>query len=151
MNDKRKWIGLWVMVGLLLLLNIGTLGWVAYRAKQIRSLRHNPQRMLENRLNFTPDQQARYQRLRAEFEQAGQVHRDSLRQLRDGLLGQLGGNVPDNELNNMLAQMERHNGQLMRLRFRHWQQVRTLCTPDQQTRFDRMVSRLTRSTPDLKL
>jgi periplasmic protein CpxP/Spy len=149
MNDKRKWIGIWVALGLLLCLTFGTLGWIMYRAKQVRAMRQNPQQMLITRLDFSPDQQVRYQRLRAEFELAGNSHRDSLRQLRDGLLGQLSSNVPDAELTARLSQIDRHNNQLMRLRFRHWQQVRNLCTPAQQTRFDRMVARFTRQQTPL--
>lgn len=142
MNDKKKLMALWVAIGLLLCLNLATIGWVLNRGRQVRANRHHPESMLVKRLDFTPDQQARYRQLRAQFEQRSQPFQDSLLTIRRELFGQFGNALPDSTLNRILSRMERQNGQLMRLRFRHWQQVRALCTPRQQARFDRMATRL---------
>lgn len=142
MNDKKKLIGLWVAIGLLLCLNLATIGWMLTRARQFRTNRHHPETLLVNRLDFTPDQQTRYRQLRTQFEQRSQPPQDSLRVIRGELFAQFGKPVSDVALNNLLSRIERQNGQLLRLRFRHWQQVRALCTPRQQVRFDRMSARL---------
>jgi periplasmic protein CpxP/Spy len=141
-NDKRKWTALWVAVGLLLCLNLATIGWIASRVGQIRAIRQNPEQLLSNRLDFSAEQQTRFRELRAQFRQASQPVQDSLKREHAELFRQFAQPVSDAELDLLTAQLERHNRELLRLRFRHWQQVRTLCTPQQQTRFDRMVGRL---------
>jgi Spy/CpxP family protein refolding chaperone len=147
MNDRRKFIGLWVAVGLLLCLNLATIAWILNRAKVVRTNRQHPEMLLVERLNFTSDQHTRYQQLRADFEQRSQPHQDSLRLIRNALLGQLAQPVPDAELSRLANRMERQYGQLAQLRFRHWQQVRALCTPRQQSRFDRMAARILKQVP----
>ncbi len=143
MNDKKKLMGLWIAIGLLLCLNLATIGWMMNRARLIRANRQHPEALLVDRLDFSPEQQTRYRELRAQFEQRSKPLQDSLGTIRRALFGQFGNVLPDSALNRIVSQMERQNGQLMRLRFRHWQQVRVLCTPRQQARFDRMSTRLT--------
>jgi periplasmic protein CpxP/Spy len=132
---------MWVAIGLLVFLNLATVGWVTYRVRQLRTNLLNPERLLENRLDLSPEQQARFRELRADFRQVSQPYQDSLKRGRAELFGKLPQTVSDAELNALTSQLERQSVQLMRLRFRHWQQIRTLCTPQQQTRFDRMVER----------
>jgi periplasmic protein CpxP/Spy len=142
MNDKKRLISLWVAIGLLLCLNLATIGWMMNRVRLIRTNRQNPETLLVKRLDFSPEQQTRYRQLRAQFEQRSQPLQDSIGAIRRELFSQFGNALPDSALNTIQSRMERQNGQLLRLRFRHWQQVRAICTPRQQVRFDRMTARL---------
>ena len=144
MNDKRKWYWLWAAIGLLLCLNLGTLGWVVFKTKQSR--RTNPptaDAYLARRLKFSPEQRTRYQQYRRDLRTAVQPHEDSLRTLRRELFGRIGQPIgSEANVDAIVNRIERQHGQITRLRFRHWQQVRALCSPGQQAQFDRWTSRL---------
>ncbi len=147
MNDKLKLYWLWAAIGLLLCLNLGTLGWVAFRTQPLR--RPNPSNAdayLSRWLKFSPEQRSRYQQYRRELRTTLQPHEDSLRSLRVDLFRRLGEpDVSEADVNALVHRIERHHGQITRLQFRHWQQVRTLCTPGQQARFDRWMDRLVKT------
>ncbi|WP_192579016.1 Spy/CpxP family protein refolding chaperone [Fibrisoma limi] len=146
MNDKRKFYWLWAAIGLLLLLNLGTIGWILTRGRQVRAVRQNTEMVMIRRLGLTPDQRRQYQQARRQFRTTVQPHEDSLRAMRRELLGLLDQpTVSDEAIDQLVSRMERQSGQITRLRFRHWRQIRALCTPDQQERFDRLIGRLTQA------
>lgn len=145
MTDKRKYYGLWTAIVLLLCLNLGTIGWIILKTRQVRTNRQNPEGFITGQLMFSPQQQATYQGIRSTFLRSIRPHEDSLRMLREGLYGRLNQpTVPDDNLDALVRQMEQQNSQITRLRFRHWQQVRQLCSPAQQVQFNRFLTFLTR-------
>ncbi|MBD0259260.1 MAG: periplasmic heavy metal sensor [Cytophagales bacterium] len=144
MNDKQKWYWLWAAIGLLLCLNLATLGWVAFNTKQPRRANSpGADAYLAQLLKFDPEQRSRYQQYRREMRTAVQPHEDSLRALRRKLFGRLR-QPPGSEANvdALVHGIERQHGEITRLRFRHWQQVRALCSPGLQAQFDRCTNRL---------
>lgn len=143
--DTKKFYWLWAAIILLLGLNVATIGWVVHKTDTVRSGRQNPERLLAKRLALTPDQLVQYQQSRSQMRRRSRPHEDSLRVLRDTLFNRIKQPaVSDAEMNQLLEQIARQNGQITRLRFRHWQQVRALCKPEQQTRFDQLIGRLER-------
>ncbi len=145
MDSKKKFYWLWAAIVLLLCLNVATIGWVVRKLETIPSSRQNPERFMARRLALTPQQLGQYQQSRSQMRRHTKPHEDSLRTLRSTLFGRIKQPaISDKEINRLLEQMNRHNSQITRLRFQHWQQVRALCKPDQQARFDQLINRIER-------
>jgi|GEM_PF-1916953 len=148
MNIKRIVYWLWATIGLLLCLNLATVGWIIRKVNTVRAFRQQangqePGGFIANRLGFSPTQLARYRQSRSALLQQLKLHEDSLRVVEHTLLGNIRQPVVANGvLEPLLEQMARQNTQITRLRFRHWQQVRAICTPDQQAKFDALMTRL---------
>ncbi len=143
METKRKYYWLWAAIGLLLCLNLLTIGWVVRRTNTVRAARQLQEGVMVRRLNFTPEQLKQYRQSRNQMRQQSRPHEDSLRTARTALLDQVKQPaVSDEELDRLLDQMARQNRQVARFRFRHWQQVRSLCTPEQQAQFDQLIGRI---------
>ncbi|MBC7922466.1 MAG: hypothetical protein H7Z75_15405 [Ferruginibacter sp.] len=149
MDTKKKFYWLWAAIGLLLGLNVATIGWVIRKIDNVRNNRQHPEEFIARRLALAPEQVAQYQRSRNQMQTRAKPHEDSLRVLRSDLFRRIkqpaaSDAVSDQEMNRLLAHIARQDGQITRLRFRHWQRVRALCTPEQQARFDQLISRIER-------
>lgn len=145
-ETKKKFYWLWAAIGLLLSLNVATVGWVMHKVDTFRTSRQNPEAFLARQLALSPAQLARYQQSRRALQQQMAPHQDSLHRLRSELIKQVKTpTMPEEALTRLLDQMARHNEEITRLRFRHWRQVRAICTADQQATFDRFLNRLDRS------
>ncbi|WP_234735768.1 Spy/CpxP family protein refolding chaperone [Tellurirhabdus bombi] len=143
MPESKKLYWLWGAIGLLFLLNLATISWILLRPKPNRPNQPHSEAMLIKRLGFSREQRTRHQAYRRELRQAVRQHEDSLRQLRTDLFQHLRQPaVAKTTIDALVSRMEYQNGQMIRLRFRYWQQVRALCTPDQQERFDGLIDRL---------
>jgi periplasmic protein CpxP/Spy len=145
MDTKKRFYWLWAAIGLLLLLNLATVGWVVRKVNTIRANRQNAAEIIVRRLAFTPDQLRQFRQSRSQMQRQQQPHEDSLRLLRAELFSRIKQPmVADDGVNQLLEQMAHQNAQITRLRFRHWQQVRTLGTPEQQAQFDKLMKRMER-------
>lgn len=145
MDTKTKFYWLWAAIVLLLILNVATIGWVIRKTDTVRGSRPNLEQFLTKRLALTPDQLEQYRQSRNQMRGRSKPHEDSLRTLRGALFNRIKQPaVSDEVLDRLLEQIARQNEQITRLRFRHWQQLRTLCTPEQQVRFDQVISRIER-------
>ncbi|GAB3222618.1 Spy/CpxP family protein refolding chaperone [Spirosoma arcticum] len=145
MDTKTKFYWLWAAIVLLLILNVATIGWVIRKTDTVRGSRPNSEQFLAKRLALTPEQMTQYQQSHRQMRRQSKRYEDSLRTLRSTLFSRIKEPaVSDEAVNQLLEQIARQNGQITRLRFRHWQQVRALCTPKQQTRFDQVISRIER-------
>ncbi|MBC8153862.1 MAG: periplasmic heavy metal sensor [Bacteroidetes bacterium] len=143
MDTNKKFYWLWGAIGLLLLLNLATVGWVVRKVDTVRTNRQNPGGFMAKRLAFTPDQAAQYQQSRSQLQRQLKPHEDSLRRLRGELVGQVNqSTVADAELDRLLDRMAEQEVQITRFRFQHWRQVRAFCTPKQQAQFDKLLARL---------
>ena len=149
MNTEKRFYWLWAAIGLLLLLNLATVGWVVRKVNPGRNSRRATEEIIIRRLDFTPDQIAKYRQSRSQMQAQIRPHEDSLQRLRSSLFNQIKqSTVSDTAMNQLLAQMAWQNTQITRLRFRHWQQVRSLGTPEQQARFDQLLNRLEQGLND---
>lgn len=144
MNDKRKYYWLWTAIGLLLCLNVGTIGWIIRKTRPLAINQVNAEAFLPKRLGFDKPQRLQYRQYRQELWQAARPQEDSIRQLRAELFARLQAPTPppDAVIDSLVNRMNAHTGQLTRLRFRQWQRVRQLCTPAQRPAFDKLMARL---------
>lgn len=145
MNDKRKYYWLWAAIGLLLCLNIGTIGWIVRKADPARSDRTGAaDAFLPKRLGFDKQQRLAYRQYRQELRQALRPKEDSLRQLRATLFTRLQEPTPPSDagIDSLINRINDNTVQINRLRFRHWKQVRQLCTPAQLPAFNELMTRL---------
>lgn len=148
MNDKRKYYWLWAAIGLLLCLNVGTIGWIVRKTRlsgaNLGVTQPNAEAFLPRRLNFNKQQRTEYRQYRQALRQAAKPQEDSLRQLRAELFTQLQKPVPPSDavIDSLVDRMNTHTGQLTRLRFRQWQRISQLCTPAQRPAFNALMARL---------
>lgn len=143
METKRKFYWLWAAIGLLLCLNLLTVGWVVKRTEAVRVNRPLPEGALMRGLGLSPAQMKQFRQSRIQFRQQVKPHEDSLRILRTALLDRVSDSlVTDDELNRLTEAMSRQNRQITRFRFRHWHQVRSFCTQEQQAMFDQWLRRV---------
>ncbi|MBO0947043.1 hypothetical protein [Fibrella forsythiae] len=113
------------------------------RTNTLRANRQLSEGLLVRRLGFSPEQMKQYRQSRLHFRQQVKPHEDSLRTLRTGMLDRVKDSlVTDDELTRMADAMYNQNRQITRIRFRHWQQVRSLCLPDQQATFDQLIRQI---------
>lgn len=149
MNDKRNQYWLWAAIGLLLCLNVGTIGWIFRKTEPLRINRtnrgDNAEAFLPKRLGFDKQQRLQYRQYRQELRQATRPHEDSLRQLWADLFARLQAPATPSDavVDSLVDRMNAQTGQLTRLRFRQWRRVRELCTPAQRPAFDELMTRLT--------
>lgn len=145
MDTKKRFYWLWAAIVLLLCLNVGTIGWVMRRLNTARANRQNTDEIIIRRLDFTAQQIAQYRQSRSQMQIQIKPHEDSLQMMRTNLFNQIRQPIKsDSTVNQLLEQIARQNTAITRLRFRHWQRVRALGTPDQQARFDQLLNQLER-------
>jgi periplasmic protein CpxP/Spy len=145
MDTKKRFYWLWAGIGLLLCLNIATIGWAVSKWNSVRANRQNTDEIIIRRLDFTSQQIAQYHQSRSQMQTKIKPYEDSLQMLRTNLFNQIRQPIKsDSTVNQLLEQIARQNTAITRLRFRHWQRVRALGTPDQQTRFDQLLTRFER-------
>lgn len=143
MESKQKFYWLWGAIGLLLCLNLATVGWVIRRVAVTRASQQDPGGFTAKRLGLTKAQLGPYRESRIQLQRGLKPHQDSVRLLRNELLEKISQPaVSDAQLDTLLAAIARQNQAINRLRFRHWQSIRALCTPEQRARFDKLTARL---------
>ena len=95
---------------------------------------------LTNELQLTEQQQAAYRILRDQHQASQQQFRDSIRKAKDALFSLLKQpTVPDSLLQEYSKRATVYDQQLDMITFRHFQQVRALCDPTQQKKFDNII------------
>jgi periplasmic protein CpxP/Spy len=140
--DKTKFLTLIVII--LVLLNIGTLGYLLLRKDNNRTPmrgKGGPAAFIIKKLEFTPDQEQKFVALRDEHHLRMVELSDSLRDLRDEYFNGLKTSNVDTALANRQTEIitgietEMHN-----ITFNHFVEVRKLCTPHQQELFDTFIN-----------
>jgi periplasmic protein CpxP/Spy len=145
MDTKKRFYWLWAGIGLLLCLNIATIGWAVNKWNSVRANRQNTDEIIIRRLDFTSQQIAQYHQSRSQMQTKSKPYEDSLQGLRTRLFNQIRQPMTsDSTVNQLLDKIARQNTAITLLRFRHWQRVRALGTPDQQARFDQLLNQLER-------
>ena len=144
MKENNKYRILWVAIGLLLVLNIGLLVWVSFFSKGSPS---QPKRFfLEKELKFDKKQSETYRILQQEHSQQMRALREDVKSMKEAFYNEISQpNISDEALKVKALAIESKMIDADVLTFRHFQQVRQMCTSAQQTRFDEVIIELIRS------
>lgn len=144
MKDTNKYKILWAAIVVLLLLNIGLLVWIAFF---LNGNLAQPKRLfLETELKFDEKQTDVYRKLRQEHAQQMRTMRDEVKAMKEAYYKDLSvTNIPEDSLRVRANRIETKMGETDIITFRHFQQVRQMCTPAQQKHFDEVILDLIRS------
>ncbi|WP_435356316.1 Spy/CpxP family protein refolding chaperone [Emticicia sp. SJ17W-69] len=144
MKEINKYRIFWVVIGLLLVLNIGLLAWFTFFAQNNP---FQPKRLfLEKELQFDQKQSEVYKVLRQEHAQQMRALREDVKTMKTAYYQELAlPNISDDSLRAKAVAIESKMVDADVLTFRHFQKVRQMCTPQQQKRFDEVVIDLIRS------
>lgn len=99
-----------------------------------------PRNFLIHELNMDAAQQSKYDTL-IKFHRAAvsQIQND-IRSKRDSLVSQLANATPDSaKINSLTASIGNDQAQLEKVTFEHFRQLRKICTPEQQLKFDNVI------------
>ncbi len=146
MDYLKKNKFLTAVVAILVLLNLGVVGFVFFFLRPPSfppglNARGDRMRFIEERLNFSEDQKAKFKELRqSEFTRMDSLVHRRVEAMRD-LFTLLKAENPNPEQVQQKASavgaVETEQSASM---FKHFQALRALCTPDQQMEFDKIVT-----------
>ncbi len=143
MKENNKYKILWVAVGVLLLLNVGLLVWISFFSGKLPA---QPQRLfLETELKFDEKQTEAYRKLRHEHAEQMRSLRNGVKEMKEAYYADLDKTISDDSLKARANQIESKMVEADVITFKHFQQVRQMCTPAQQKHFDEVVIDLIRS------
>ncbi|WP_051054130.1 periplasmic heavy metal sensor [Fibrella aestuarina] len=150
MNQTR--LLTWAVAGLLLL-NLGTLGYLALRPRGLHPPRpgtpggpppDGPATLIIDRLQFDEGQQARYRTLVRQHQQASARLAEASTNLYQRYYKLLSQAQPDTAAAQALSsQIAANQRAVAELNFAHFAQIRALCRPDQLPAFVRLLDDLT--------
>jgi Spy/CpxP family protein refolding chaperone len=99
-----------------------------------------PRNFLVHELNMTDDQKTQYEKLIADHRASVGKIQEVIHGLRDSMSILLGKSSVDSSQIKMLTnKIGNEQAQLEQATFFHFQQVRSICTPDQQLKFDSVI------------
>jgi periplasmic protein CpxP/Spy len=150
MTTKSGNRNLLVIIIVLVLTNIAVLGYFLWfrsadKPPQPEKERSGLTDMLQKEVGFNDDQVAQYKLLKD--KQRAIIHPmfDDMRKAKDSLFRLLSfPETPDSVLRKAAEAIGQKQRELDLQAFTHFRKVRTLCTEDQQTRYDSMVVRMIR-------
>ena len=142
-NSRQKW--LLVLAGILLVTNIITL-YMLWSIQNDKKPPQNPRRMgqfMVDQMKFDSTQEAAYWKMRDSLMVVQKPIMDSLRDAKKSYFDLL--NYPgatDSALNQRSEEATRLQRRLDLVTFRHFQQVRALCKPEQYAKFDTVIKEI---------
>ncbi|HEX4875680.1 MAG TPA: Spy/CpxP family protein refolding chaperone [Chitinophagaceae bacterium] len=142
-TGKNKWLTL--LVVLLLLANITTLAlfWLD-RGKRPPQPKGTPKEFLVKELSLTAVQQQQFDTLIAGHRKKSGELRDAVKAAKDSLFGLIKESAATDSLKQLYAKKVSHlTEQIDLLTVNHFQQVRKICTPEQQQKFDELILEVT--------
>jgi len=150
MNPGLKIKSLYILVGVLLLINIATLGFIWYTTIKNRPGQpFNPPRpdnkgsFLANELGFTGEQSQKFEVLKTEHRRGVENILGQAKEFKDGLFDciKTGDDVKAKEFAGKIAENQRT---LDLLTYEHFKEVRKICNNEQKDKFDRILKELIR-------
>ena len=134
MNEQYKFRNLWVAILSLFLLNIGTLGWV-FLKNQNSDLPMGI--IIKETLKFDKKQEDAFEPLKnRHFEEAKPI-RDDIRKDKDALFAWVKSEKADSvEFERLLVNLSSKIIANERITFKHFRDIRNLCSPEQKKIFD---------------
>ncbi len=143
MKENNKYRIFWAALGVLFLLNVGLLVWISFFSNKLPA---QPKRLfLETELKFNGNQAETYRNLRQEHAQQMRSLRENVKEMKEAFYADLGKPILDDSLKVRAQKIESKMAEADVITFRHFQQVRQMCTPTQQKHFDEVILDLIRS------
>ena len=142
MNNSFQYRYLWLVILGLLLLNLGLLGWIWLSPQNRPRTGQSPADFLEKELGFTAEQREQYRLLRKGHQEKVKSIRDSIRQMKKQFFEQLGKPMADSEIEQTTADMAKKIATVDKITFQHFREVRQICTPSQQQKFDEVIDEM---------
>jgi Spy/CpxP family protein refolding chaperone len=97
---------------------------------------------LVKELNMDSSQKNQYQLLKVKHKEAVDIYREQLKSTKNSLFKLLeNAGVMDTSVQKYLNAVALINRQIDEITFSHFKQVRTICNPDQQKKFDKVIIR----------
>ncbi len=142
----------------LLLINLGTLIFILSKKSDSKPLLHQhpkgmrdekqreegPKQIIIERLNFDTLQQKKYEVFVEEHQSKSRELKDLSREIHDELYSLLKENTIDKSKSDSIINKISINQNLMdHLNFNHFQQIKSICNPEQLERFNALVEDLT--------
>jgi protein CpxP len=149
--ERTKWLT-FAVIGLLLL-NLATIGFLVFKpggGPQSRPGggppgREEPAAIIIARLHFDQNQQQAYRKLVDQHQKKMRILNEQMKQLHQQFYGLLAATSTDSVRKTALSQQIADNQKAQaELNFRHFEQIKTLCRPDQQADFKELASELAR-------
>ncbi|MEZ4901714.1 MAG: hypothetical protein R2822_08140 [Spirosomataceae bacterium] len=138
MNNSFQIKYLWLIVITLLLVNLGMLGWLLFTPKA-HDRRQPPLDLLARELHFNAEQKKQYNLLKDAHHTQAKAIRDSAMMIKKALFNQLNRPLSDQEIDKATHEIAEKMAIVDHLTFKHFREVRQLCTPAQQQRFDEVI------------
>ncbi|MDP5122141.1 MAG: Spy/CpxP family protein refolding chaperone [Spirosomaceae bacterium] len=134
---NKNW--LWVIGGLMLL-NIALLTFI-----WIKKPNHEPPEFLKEKLGFSEIQKEQFETLKGQHQVQMQGIKVEMERLRDKLYGNFSTvNFTDSQVQELTNQIGEKKAEGDFLTYEHFQEVRKICTPEQQREFDKLISEIVR-------
>ncbi|MEI7583153.1 Spy/CpxP family protein refolding chaperone [Runella sp.] len=132
----------WLVILGLLVFNLGLLGWIWFSPQNRPREGGNPASFLEKKLNFTKEQKEQFRLLREDHHKKTQAIRDSVRQMKRQFFEQLGKPMSESDVERVTADIAKKMARVDKITFQHFREVRQLCTPAQQQKFDEVIDEM---------
>jgi protein CpxP len=148
MNPGLKIKSLYILVGILLLINVATMSFIWY-TKIITEQQINPPRPDNNRsfladeLGFTGEQSQKFEVLKQEHRRGVEIILSETKELKDKLFDciKTGNDSKAKELSGKIAEKQ---SALEILTYEHFKEVRKVCNDEQKVKFDKILVELIR-------
>ena len=149
-NPRNR--NLLIIIGVLLLTNIAVLVYFLGEKKPAKpGTSHNEKdkagiaEMLQKEVGFTDEQTAQYKQLKEKQKETIRPMYDDMRKAKDSLFKLLSYPETNDTLLNKISDVIAQKQKALDLQtFNHFKKVRTLCTPEQQPKYDSMILRMFR-------
>jgi uncharacterized membrane-anchored protein YhcB (DUF1043 family) len=143
MKDTNKFRVLWIAIIVLIVLNIGMVAWFTFFAHRAGP----PQRLfLEKELNFDEKQKESYRVMRDEHFMKARSIREQVKMMKEDFFKSMAdSSLTDEDLRKKALAISTEMSELELMTFKHFQQVRQMCTPEQKEKFDEIIDEVLRS------
>src|SRR5688500_8203977 len=148
-NPRNR--NLLIIIGVLLLTNIAVLVYFLGQKRSTKSSSHSEKDrggiadMLQKEVGFNDEQTAQYKQLKEKQKETIRPMYDDMRKTKDSLFKLLSYPETNDSLLNKIADAIAQKQKALDLQtFNHFKRVRTLCTPEQQPKYDSMILRMFR-------
>ncbi|MFN8343901.1 MAG: Spy/CpxP family protein refolding chaperone [Spirosomataceae bacterium] len=144
MNNSFRYRYLWLVILGLLLLNLGLLGWIWFAPQKRPREGGTPASFLEKELHFTAKQKEQFRLLREDHHTKTEAVRDSVREMKKQFFEHLGEPMSEAAIEKVTSEIALKMARIDKITFQHFRQVRQICTPAQQQKFDSIIDEMLR-------